>query len=404
MSDGIEARITEVMRASYGRLLAILAARQSDIAGAEDALAEAFARAIDHWPRTGVPDNPEAWLLPTARRSLLDTQRKAARIEVRDTLPEEPVMSTNMPEIPDERLKLMFVCAHPAIDPALHTPLMLQTVLGVDADRIGAAFLISPNAMAQRLVRVKRKIKAARIRFSIPDPMDHPNRLNAVLEAIYGAFSLDWLSEGGADDLRQEAAYLADLVGHLCQHDAEALGLQALISFVIAREPARLRDGILVPVPEQDINLWDAGLVERANRLLAKAAQVNRLGRFQLEAAIQSVHADRTVSGQTNWRALSQLYAGLRKLYPTIGAAGGQAAAVGEDAGPTQGLALLDQIDAKDVASFQPSWAVRAHLLARTGQIQQAAAAYDRAIALSTDGPSRRWLEARRSDLAVGLV
>nr|WP_239479695.1 DUF6596 domain-containing protein [Actibacterium sp. 188UL27-1] len=393
------------MCASYGRLLAILSARASDIAGAEDALADALARALDHWPRTGIPDQPEAWLLTTARRRLIDMRRKAARVDPCDALPEEPATAADPHEaIPDERLKLMFVCAHPAIDPALHTPLMLQTVLGLEADRIGAAFLISPNAMAQRLVRVKRKIKAARIPFRLPDEATEPNRLTAVLEAIYGAFSLDWLSVGGPDDLRQEAAYLATLAAHLSAPDPEALGLQALICFVIAREPARLRDGMLVPVPEQDTALWDTSLIDQAAHLLTRAAQAKRMGRFQLEAAIQSVHAARAVSGQTDWRALSQLYAGLRQLYPTVGAAVSHAAAVGEDAGPVQGLALLDQIAPEAVAGFQPAWAVRAHLLARSGDVSQAATAYDRAIVLATDVPSRRWLEERRMAILAARV
>ena len=297
----------------------------------------------------------------------------------------------------DERLKLLFVCAHPAIDPGIRTPLMLQTVLGLEAEQIAKAFLVSPKAMAQRLVRAKRKIKAAGVPFSIPDAHTYPERMGSVLEAVYGAYAVDWLE--GAGDLSHEAFFLATTLADLAPDNAEALGLLALIGFIEARRDARLQDGVLVPVPEQDTDLWDDALTDRAARWLGQASALQQPGRFQLEAAIQSVHAARAVTGRTDWRALSQLYMGLTAMHPTIGAAVSGAAVIAEDAGPGEGLAMLDKISFADLGAFQPYHAVRAHCLAGVGRHAEAAEAYDKAISLATDAPSRRWLEQKRAAL-----
>ncbi|KNG93802.1 RNA polymerase sigma factor [Pseudaestuariivita atlantica] len=387
-------------RDSYGRLLAIIARQTGDIAAAEDALAEAFATALATWPRDGVPDRPDAWLLTAARRKLIDAQRRAARMDVTDTPPEPDPLPTDPDRLPDDRLRLMFVCAHPAIDTRIRTPLMLQTVLGLEAADIASAFLVSPAAMAQRLVRAKAKIRASAIPFTDPSPEDLQPRLTAVLEAIYGAFALDWLA--GPGDLSAEALFLARLVVRLVPDEAEALGLAALVCQVAARRHARVRDGILVPVEEQETGAWDEALAEEGARYLMAAQRLGKLGRFQLEAAIQNVHLARRDSGVTDWRALSQLYAGLLQIAPTLGAAVSRAAVVGEDAGPEEGLALLDTIAAADIAGFQPAWAVRAHLLAKTGEHVDARTAYDKAIALTGHPPTRLFLVQRRDALENG--
>jgi len=274
---------------------------------------------------------------------------------------------------------------------------MLQTVLGLEAEEIARAFLISPKAMAQRLVRAKKKIKSARIPFIVPEAESYPARMGAVLEAVYGAYAVDWLE--GAGDLSNEAFFLSTILADLAPDNAEALGLTALIGFIEARRAARLSGGVLVPVPEQDTSLWEESLTTRSSALLARASALGHVGRYQLEAAIQAVHAARAVTGRTDWHAISQLYGGLMALHPTIGAAVSRAAAVAEDVGPAAGLAALGQVDFDGLDRFQPAHAVRAHCFAALGRQAEAAETYAKAISLCTDLPSRRWLEKKQTEL-----
>lgn len=393
-----KARAEDVARAAYGKLVAMLASRSGDIMAAEDALSDAFVSVLSTWPEKGIPDKPEAWLLTVAKNRQIDRARKDKRLVITDEVPEMGTAEKQETEdIVDERLKLMFVCAHPAIDETIRTPLMLQTVLGVEAGDIAKAFLVSPTAMAQRLVRAKRKIKAAGIPFVMPDLDEYPTRMGAVLEAIYGAYAVDWLSDAG--DLSHEAFFLSTILADLAPQNPEALGLTSLIGFIEARRDARIYNGILVPVPEQDIVLWDQTLIDRSAMLLERASKYKMPGRFQLEAAIQSVHAARSVTGRTDWRALSQLYTGLMQLYPTIGSAVSRAAVVAEDVGPREGLAMLDKIEFVDLVSYQPAYAVRAQCHAELHQSADAAENYAKAISLCTDIPSRRWLEKKLENL-----
>ena len=397
--------IERVARESYGRLVAYLSSHTHDVAGAEDALGDALVAALKTWPQGGVPQNPEAWLLTAARHSLIDLirhQRVALASEPTLQLLREDSMEMTMPaEFPDERLKLLFVCAHPAIDPAMHTPLMLQTVLGLDASRIAHAFLVSPTTMGQRLVRAKTKIRDGGIRFEVPQTPELPQRLDAVLEAIYAAFGIGWDDVAGVDqrgrDLAEEAIWLARVLLQLMPAEAEVRGLLALMLHCEARRAARRGpDRRYVPLSEQDPRQWSLPLIEEAERHLAEASKHGRQGRFQLEAAIQSVHAERARTGRTHWPAIALFYEQLVRISPTLGTQIGCAAAVAEDKGPEAGLAVLDAIDAGSVSDYQPYWAVRAHLLQRLGKASEAADAFDRAIGLAEDPAVRQFLLQRR--------
>jgi len=400
-----------VARASYGRLVALIASRSRDIAAAEDALSEALRLALETWPLRGIPQRPEAWLLTVARRLIGRERRHRAVQAVAEptlTLLAEARAGEATVRV-DPRLNLLFVCAHPAIGPDIRTPLMLQTVLGIEVERIAAAFLVAPTAMAQRLVRAKAKIRDAGIAFALPEPAEWPERVDAVLAAIYAAYGTGWEDVLGADDRRkgltEEALFLGRLVVELLPEAAivqraEARGLFALMLYCEARRRARRTDeGRFVPLGEQDVRLWSASLIAEAEQHVRAAAQAGQPGRFQLEAAIQSVHCARAATGKTNWRALMLLYDRLAELMPVAGVLVSRAAAYGEGVGAAQGLALLGELDATALSTYQPYWAALAHLLAAAGQAANALEAYQRAIGLSEDEAVRTFLLERADRL-----
>ncbi len=419
-----------VARRSYGKLVAMLSARSRDLGAAEDALADAFAAALASWPAQGLPDNPEAWLLTAARRKLIDGARaRRSHDGAADTLrllAEWDQAATDRAgqraEIPDQRLALMFACAHPAIAETMRAPLMLQALLGFDAAAIGSAFLVAPAAMGQRLVRAKSRIRQAGIPFAVP-PLDAlPARLAAVLDAIYACYAEAWCDPAGTDarrrNLADEALWLAGLVASLLPDEPEALGLLSLLLHTHARRAAR-RDaaGRYVPLAAQDSSRWDARMLCEAERLLhragvlalqpgagvqrgahdQRAGNYQRVGRYQLEAAIQSAHGVRRFTGVADWPAIVALYDALLQLTASPVVALNRALALAEISGPAAGLAALDGLagDAR-LADYQPAWAARADLLQRLGRNLEAATAYDRAIGLEPDPVVRAFLQQRR--------
>jgi RNA polymerase sigma-70 factor (ECF subfamily) len=399
-------------RESYGRLVAYLSARSRDVAAAEDALGDAFRAALETWPQDGVPSKPEAWLLAVARRRMIDDARHervkenaAPGLRLAADRRQAAAGAGEDEVFPDERLKLMFVCAHPAIDAGARAPLMLQAILGLDAARIASSFLVGPAAMGQRLVRAKARIRDAGIPFEVPGPDDLPARLDPVLDAIYAAYGAGWEDVAGVDPRRrglaEEAIWLARILVRLVPDEPEARGLLALLLHCEARRAARrAADGAYIPLTEQDVALWSRPMIDEAERELSVAAGRRAIGRFQLEAAIQSAHAQRAIDGRTDWEAIALLYEGLVRLSPSLGARVGRAAALAGARGPGRGLEALDAIDSRSVLTYQPYWAVRAHVLARLGRPEAAREAYSQAIGLAEDPAVREFLV--RSQLAIG--
>ena len=408
-------------RASYGRLVALLAASTGDLALAEDALSGAFEQALTTWADAGVPANPEGWLLTVARNRQRDVWKSPAHRATRpldaggddhsaaDAVDRrlgavasiDPIADVDPFAIPDKRLELLFVCAHPAIDPAVRTPLMLQVVLGFEASQVAAAFAVPPAAMAQRLVRAKRRIRDTRIPFAVPDRRAMAERLPPVLEAVYGCHAIAWRE--GAGSLAGEAQYLAVTLAALLEREPEAWGLAALVTLSLARQPAiraRADRPPFVPLDEQDPATWDAALIAEGEEYLRRVSEhAGPPGRFQLEAAIQAVHCDRRRSGAMDWRALRTLYLALDGIAPSLGARVALAAVTGRIDGPDAGLAALPPEPAD---GFQPWWAARADLLDRAGRSGEAAEAYARAADLADDAAVRDHLLARRRRLEGG--
>lgn len=399
-----------VARRSYGKLVAFLAARTRDVAAAEDALSEAFASALADWPRNGCPSNPEAWLLTVARRKAIDMHRGLRRHELAadelHVMAEGLDAAASVAEIPDQRLALMFACAHPAIDAGIRAPLILQVILGLDAKAIASAFLMSSAAMGKRLVRAKDKIRQAGVPFRVPEREELPARLDTVLDAVYAAFAEGWTDPGGTDvvrrDLTEEAFFLARIATELLPDEPEALGLLAFMLHAEARRRARRnRNGDYVPLAEQDSALWDSQMIFEAEELLRRASSHSAIGRYQLEAALQSAHVYRCRTGYANWADVVKLYDALLALTASPVVAINRALAIAELHGASAGLdAIPDMAADARLAEYQPYWAARAELLSKTSAQDEAHSAYGMAIGLERDDAVRRFLQRRQSELA----
>ena len=397
-------------RRSYGKLVALLAARTRDVAAAEDALSEAFAAALADWPAHGIPATPEAWLVTVARRKATDAIRRkrygeSAGDHLRLLAEEIAQAGAAAGDIPDHRLALMFACAHPAIDPGIRAPLILQTILGFDAAAIASAFLAAPAAMSQRLVRAKHKIRRAGIPLRVPGRDELAERLGAVLDAVYAAFAEGWSDPAGTDarrrNLAEEGIWLGRLLVSLLPEEPEALGLLALMLHAEARRSARRdAEGGYVPLDRQNPADWDAALIDEAETLLHRAGARGAIGRYQLEAAVQSAHAIRRRAGRADWTAIERLYDALFALTASPVVAINRAIARAETGGAEAGLAALDELASEPrICEYQPYWAARAELLARAGRDEAANEAYQRAIGLESDPALRRFLQERRAEL-----
>jgi RNA polymerase sigma-70 factor (ECF subfamily) len=409
--DGITSQASEtaetVARRSYGKLVAFLAKRTRDVAAAEDALSDAFAAALADWPRSGVPRSAEAWLLAVARRKLVDVERRQrsgreAEDHLRLLAEEIEAVRVERAALPDERLSLMFACAHPAIERSVRAPLILQTVLGFDAAAIASAFLVSPTAMGQRLVRAKAKIKRAGIPFRVPERANLAQRVEAVLDAVYAAFAEGWSDPVRGErrrGLAEEAIWLGRLLATLLPQEPEALGLLSLMLHAEARRRARRSaDGDYVPLAAQDVNLWDERMMEEAEELLVRASCMNATGRYQIEAAVQSAHAVRRRTGASDWVAITRLYDALLERTGSPVVAVNRAVAIAKTDGAAAALAALASVEADGrLAEYQPYWAARAEFLAEIGDGESARAAYDRAIGLESDAAVRAFLLRRRN-------
>lgn len=392
-------------RVSYGRLVALLAAPTGDVALAEDALASALEQALVTWPAQGVPTNPDGWLLTVARNRQRDTWRSAAHRTSRpldaagaDGPVTDPLADLDPDAVDDHRLALLLACAHPDVDEQVRAPLVLQVVLGFDAERIGAAFGVPKQAMAKRLVRAKARIRAACTPLVVPRRDELAARVPTVLEAVYACYALAFDDTRSPDDpeaMTGEARHLAVALAALLEDEPEAWALAALVTLSLARAGAR-RDGYL-PLDEQDPATWDADLVAEGEAYLHRASRDAPPGRFRLEAAAQAVHCGRLRTGRTDWPALVTLHRALVLVAPTLGARVALAAAVGRADGPEAGLAELPP--RAEGEAFQPWWATRADLLARALRRDEAVEAYRRAAAGARDPSVRRWLEERAASL-----
>lgn len=396
--------IGRVFREESGRSLATLVRHFGDLDLAEECVQEAFVAALDRWPHEGLPPNPGGWITTTARNRAIDRLRREATRhdrQVQATAMLEPADPMDVGDLPDDRLRLIFTCCHPALAAPARVALTLRMVAGLQTDEIARAFLVPESTMAQRLVRAKRKIKAAGIPYRVPEAPELPDRLGSVLAVLYLVFTEGHRSGSGEGlvraDLCEEAIRLARLVVALMPDEAEAVGLLALLLLTDARRPARIDDaGDLVLLADQDRTLWDRERIAEGHELVRWCLARRRPGAYQVQAAIAAVHADAERSSDTDWSQVVALYDQLLSINPSPVVRLNRAVAVAEVDGP--GPALAD-VDADPLDGYLPFHATRADLLRRLDRADEAAEEYRRAEALSADEAERRFLRDRRASL-----
>jgi RNA polymerase sigma-70 factor (ECF subfamily) len=411
--------LADVFRREAGRCTATLIRVLGDIDLAEDAVAEAFAIAAEQWPERGIPPNPGGWITTTARNRAIDRLRRestrtdrylaAHRLEADmepDPNPGLDDVDGFVDVVPDDQLRLMFLCCHPSLAADAQVALTLRLLGGLDTPEIARAFLVPEPTLAQRIVRAKRKLRDNHAPYRVPNAAELPNRLHAVLTTVYLIYTEGHTSTAGDDlqrvDLSREAIRLGRVLTELMPDEPEAVGLLALMLLTEARQPARTAaDGMLIRLADQDRALWDRGLIAEGHALVRACLRRNQPGPFQIQAAIAAVHADAGTADATDWGQIVALYDLLYEVRPNAVVALNRAVAVAELDGPAVGLAALDAIDTALLDDYQPYHATQADLLARAGHRDAARAAYDRAIALSTNVAEQRFLEAQRAALGA---
>jgi len=405
------AEVGRIFRAEYGRAVASLVRHLGDIDLAEEAIQEAFAVAVQKWPETGLPPSPAGWIITTGRNRAVDWLRREASREHRhnqallvypggDATHADPAQVTveEVSPVPDDRLRLIFTCCHPALAPTAQVALTLRLLGGLETTEIARAFVVPEATMAQRIVRAKAKIKAARIPYRVPDEAELPDRLPPVLAVLYLVFNEGYTASSGAalvrEDLCAEAIRMARVLADLMPDEPEVLGLLALLLLAESRRAARVgADGALVPLADQDRTRWDRQLIEQGQNLVRACLRRNRPGPYQIQAAINAVHADAGTAADTDWRQILALYDQLLAVAPTPVVALNRAVAVAELDGPGPALALVDGLD---LPAYYPYHATRADLLRRLGRGSEAVRAYDAAIALTGNESERMFLQRRR--------
>jgi RNA polymerase sigma-70 factor (ECF subfamily) len=397
--------IARVFRAEHGRAVAVLVRTFGDIDIAEDAVADAFAAAVERWPATGLPPSPAGWIITTARNRAIDRLRReasredrhaqAALLHARDEPPGEGAVR-------DDRLRLIFTCCHPALATSAQVALTLRLLGGLTTAEIAHAFLVPEPTMAQRLVRAKGKIRDAGIPYRVPHEADLPERLRAVLAVVYLVFNEGYTASSGdrlvREDLAAEAIRLGRLLATLMPEEPEVMGLLALMLLIESRRAARTTpDGGIVLLPDQDRTRWDRALIAEGQELVRRCLARNQPGPYQLQAAIQAVHSDAATADATDWGQIVALYDQLMMVAPGPVVALNRAVAVAEVEGPETALTLVDGLD---LGRYHLFHAVRADLLRRSGRTAEAVAAYDEAIGLAGNAAERAHLRRVRKTLA----